>query len=730
MVQILNAAVIWAVTLGISSLGAPSAVARGDSEGGAGPIDFAVVVDASPSVEADALQGEKEAAALLAQGEISRDSRGMVLIFGGADDSGYTSVDEACPLTKLDAAGRQSLGDCVKRLNRESAKIGAGTDFPSAIRQAANRLSADSSPGTPKIMFLLTDGKLDVRDDPAYGPDPPTREANGEKALTGALRQARSAGVQVWPLGFGKDVEKEALQTMASGAYQNACAGLPEATPHARTVTSPSDVDTALLQTFASARCAHLTEGTSRRPSSDLHVELPPIATNAAIVVIKHDPEVNVSYIDPGGTKIPRDGENSAFQVSGLQNTVAGLQILQPPAPGEWTAHVDAPPGHRDQTATIGAIWQGVVRSYIDVQRGVEQGEKIPVEVQLQNQQGVPVIDLLQAYGGRVGVRLAGQSIQPNGFQLEDKGREPDSKSGDGRFSGYVDIPRNAKGKLTLTSTVVAPGITGDSRPVTLDVDPPPTGVTAAGVVDQQTVQPGGTVSGIVETANKDSKPHELRLILQDTNKAVPASISPVIVSVPAGSAQQSHKFAISVSDRAAKDQMLGGHVTVLDSTDGNKQLATVFVGTTVKPPPSTPWNLIGALCAAGVLLILFLWDRYRRWLNPAGLQLALYDKDKGEVLSTSQPVQHGQKGPYSFSVDENEIKPGRGEKGAYQIHRWLPKGRLKVKTASGKKQEVHEGQPFGIGNKSIVPSYRSRMHPIHPRGNSGGSKSGTADYF
>ncbi|MEU3613382.1 vWA domain-containing protein [Streptomyces sp. NPDC006872] len=710
--------------LAIFLAGAPSASPMENSGNGTDPIDFAVVVDASPSVPADALQEEKEATALLAQGEISTGSRGMVLVFGGADDSGNAAVDEVCPLTRLDAAGRQRLGDCVKSLNRE--KIGAGTDFPSAIRQASNRLAADSSPGTPKTIFLLTDGKLDVRDDPAYGPDPPRRQANGEKALAGALQQARSAGVQVWPLGFGKGVEKAALNAMASGGYQNACAGLPEATPHARTVNSSADVDTALLQTFAGARCAHLTEGTSRRPSSDLHVTLPSIATSAAIIVIKHDPMVTVNYSDPQGTKVSRN------QVSGLQNTVEGLQVRQS-APGDWTAHIDAPPGHRDQTATIGAIWQGVVNSYVDVQREAENGEKIPVSVQLQNQQGVPVTDLPQAYGGRVGVRLTGQSIQPTNAQLEDTGREPDSESGDGQFSGYLEIPSSARGKLAVTITVTAPGITGDSRPVDIEVGPIEKPLVAAtGVLDQQTVQPGGTVFGTVQTTNIDSKPHELRLMLRDSNKAVPARISPVIVSVPAGSSQELHKFGISVSDRAPEDQMVGGRVIVIDSTDGNKQLATVFVGTEVTGTPSPPWALIATLCMAGILLLLFSWDRYRRWLNPAGLQLTLYAKDKGEVLSKSQPVQTGQKGPYPFTVAGNEVKPGRSSKESYQIHRWIPKGRLKIKSfLSGEKQEVHDGQPYDIGNnRSIVPSYRSSIRPAGPGNKTNGPTSGKDDHF
>lgn len=152
---------------------------------------------------------------------------------------------------------------------------------------------------------------------------------------------------------------------------------------------------------------------------------------------------------------------------------------------------------------------------------------------------------------------------------------------------------------------------------------------------------------------------------------------------------------------------MVGGQVIVIDSTDGNKKLATVFVDTEViGPPPPPPWALIAALCGAGILLVLFSWDRYRRWINPAGLQLALYDKDEEKVLSTSQPVQHGRKGPYFFSIIGDKIKPGRDEKESYRIHRWLPKGRLKIKNPSGENREIHEGQQYDIGSRSLIPSY------------------------
>lgn len=690
------------LTLGFMRV--PSASQTQSPEPRSGPIDFAVAVDASGSVPADALQEEKEATSLLVQGEISARSRGMLLAFAGADNSGRAAVDEICPLTQLDSAGRQRLGACVEGLNRESAEIGSGTDFPAVIRQAVNSLGAAPPGQTPRILFLLTDGNLDVRDDPAYGPDPSSRQANAKKSLRAALQRARAAEVQVWPLGFGEEIDKRALQDMASSGYQEACAGLPEAKPQARTVSSPTDVDTALLQTFAGARCAHLTEGTSGRPPDDLHVTLPPIATDATIVVIKRDPAVRATYSDPNGRKIPLDEDNPTFQVSGLQSTVQGLRV-QAPVPGEWTVHMDAPSGHRGHMATVGAIWQGVVYSSIETSKSdVQRGEKISVLVQMQNRQGVPVTDLPQSYNGRVSARLTGQGIQPLEVELHDAGKQPDSRSGDGIFGSYLTIPKTANKELTLTSTIAAPGITGDTRPSNLKVVNKPPPMTVDGTISHDDVHSGQTVSGTLRITNTDSKPHQLHLILQGTNKAVSARISPVDVSVPAGSSHDVHHFTISVKDRGALPEMIGGRVAVVDRTDADRHVKSLLIGAKLVSPPGPPlwpWVTLGVV----LLLSAVLWELYQRWRYPKGLRLVVSTTD-GSILGGTHRVQTGGKGPYRFVFHGNDVmrSPKKSVGGSWQIQRRFG-GRLLLKDPHGRRTAKTTGgsHPISDGRRLLL---------------------------
>ncbi|MCP9986013.1 VWA domain-containing protein [Streptomyces sudanensis] len=191
-----------------------------------------MVVDQSDSLSDEDLAREVEAAALLVQGEISERSRAAVIGFGSSEKPGQSPVREVCPLTVADSAGRQLLSDCVQRLaRRDPARVGPGTDFPAAVRQAVTRLTEKGAPATPKVVFLLTDGRLDVDDSPEYGADPAARRANGAKRLADELARARRERVQIWPLGFGTAIDRATLTGMAEGGYRGGCADLPSATP-------------------------------------------------------------------------------------------------------------------------------------------------------------------------------------------------------------------------------------------------------------------------------------------------------------------------------------------------------------------------------------------------------------------------------------------------------------------------------------------------------------------
>ncbi len=174
-------------------------------------VNYAVAVDESASLSPEDMKAEKAAAARIALGDVSSDSHVTVFGFAAAESGDQRAVDPVCPRTGLDAAGRETIGACVGKLHSRTKDEGTGTDFPSAIRQGVHDLTDGTDATQPRVLFLLTDGYMDVTDSSKYGPRE-HREAEGERQLGLALKEAAAQNVQIWPLGFGSDPRLDELK--------------------------------------------------------------------------------------------------------------------------------------------------------------------------------------------------------------------------------------------------------------------------------------------------------------------------------------------------------------------------------------------------------------------------------------------------------------------------------------------------------------------------------------
>ncbi|WP_345025853.1 vWA domain-containing protein, partial [Streptomyces sedi] len=247
------APLVAGLLLALGAALAPPVAAQDDGEGGGegggesgdpgvAPIDFTIVVDQSESLSEEDLRREVDAATTIAQAELSERSRATVIGFGSAEEEGQVAAVEACQGTELDAAGRQRISECVEELaSPDRELIGPGTDHPAALAQAVDRL-ARGDEETPRVVFLLTDGRLDVSDSLNYGGSPEARQRNAREALGETLARARENRVQIWPLGFGDDIDEEALAGMAAGGYVEGCAELPGAVPEMTVVGASGDL--------------------------------------------------------------------------------------------------------------------------------------------------------------------------------------------------------------------------------------------------------------------------------------------------------------------------------------------------------------------------------------------------------------------------------------------------------------------------------------------------------
>ncbi|WP_063756759.1 VWA domain-containing protein [Streptomyces sp. NRRL F-5135] len=724
-----------------SATGAPG-LPRAAAEG-ADPIDFAVVVDQSSSLSDKDLAREVEAAALIGQGEISERSRATVIGFGSSEKPGQSAVREVCEPTVVDAAGRNRLSDCVKELSRrDSERMGPGTDFPAALRQAVNRLGGeDGRPATPKVVFLLTDGRLDVRDSPEYGPDAASRQAEAAKQLTEELGRAREESVQIWPLGFGQEIDRGALGDMAAGGFRGGCADLPSATPRMRVVDSSAEIDKVLQETFAAARCAQVVQGEVGKPPTDLTVTIPKIATDGSITVSKHDPKVTATYYDPRGRKVPTRGsyDGSTFEATGQNGPVEALRVKNP-RPGKWRVHLEAPDGHRGREVAVRAIWQGRLRSAVTLDPASPRpGERAVVEVRMQTRRGVVIDDPDELKGVEVAARLSGSGFDAVTVPLSDDGKAPDARAGDVRFTGRLTVPSSADGDLALTAEMTAPGVTGDHRPLNARISAGTSPVAASLTVARDSVHPGGVIEGTLDVSNKDQGTHRLRLAVTDPPPGGGLRISPGTVEVAAGE-ERSVPLRLTLGSGVPIGE-IGSRITVTDTDDEGRALDTVFVGVPVEPTPTwwdRWWGAVLAAAALALAVAVFLGVRMtalRRRRDLTGVRLEL----RGEGLRPDElTVRSGQSpgGAFHFVVDRSRgaapslARAGSGQGGAYRLRRTAA-GEFLLRPRQGRERSLRAGEPAGLGDglELVVHDRRTAGGPEDARGARGarGSRSAGA---
>ncbi|AWT45991.1 MULTISPECIES: vWA domain-containing protein [Streptomyces] len=659
-----TAAVLALLLLGPAALGrtalpTPLAPAASDATDA---VDLAVAVDESSSLSAADVERERDAAGRIAVGEISPASRMTVLGFASADNDDQSPVDEVCPTTALDAVAREKMDDCLRRLARRGPGRGTGTDFPNAIRQGVTRLSEHGG-SRPRILFLLTDGKLDVSGSPSYGTDVDSREENGRRELTKALAEARAAKVQIWPLGFGDDLDMDALRDMAEGGYRGGCTDLEAARPRADRATDSQTLGDAVQRAFAGARCLVTDPPRKDTPPADISVPLSPLATLATIVVSKGDRAVRATYYDPRGRKIEPGSrsDGSTFTLAGSGGEVESLRITDP-RPGRWQVRLDAPEGHRERLASVSVQWRGAVRSSIVLTPAAPRpGEKARVELTLQTRDEQGIGDPADLRRLKVSGRLTGDGFAPLDLALADDGERGDKEDDDGRFTGTVTIPRQATGAVKAVGVLGAVGLTADHRPFLTRIASPNPEVRAGLRVGDAEVHPGGSVPFRLLASNDSDRPHTLRLTLRDTQPGAVALSLTEVTLAPGDSVDRAGRLTVGgeLSPRA-----LTARMEVSDADDAARPLDAKLVQVDVTPVPSWPhrvwdawwWALVTGAVLLAALLGGFVWHRrqVREDVSPGGLLLRLSVSDDSGEWTTSETAVPRKRDPwYRFDVSD-----------------------------------------------------------------------------
>ena len=647
--------------------GAPAAPGDDPDDVTVPPASIVILVDESGSLGDDGVRAEQEASAVIAQSELATDSQVSVVGFGGKTGlRGQTAVEVVCrPTTVRSATDREYLARCVSALRRRSIQEGPATDFAAAVTQGLSLLSTAPADHR-KIIFLLTDGRLDVKADPAYGGTPEARDAAGRAQLNRQLATADQRGVQVWPLGFGSNPDQAALEDYARRGSKRTCGpGYPA--PRARLVDGPAAVVDSLTEAFRSSQClgGSVTPKKSLLPgeTTSLTVDVPVIATDGAIAVLKRDPRVSITYLDPADQVVPKSGSlgDARFQVSGEGSPVEVLRIVNPP-PGTWTVRLTSPPDLPEQTVAAQVLWQGAVRSSITLDPPTPRpGAVATVRITLVTRRDV-IRDPAALRGLKIRAVLTGDGFTPVEVPVTADDQDV------GSFVGQLTMPVAARGQFRAVGIVAGVGIATDQRPYDgrVSIVDPATQVTAQVRVDPALTPPGGELPGTLLATNGTGAAIRLRLTATGGDPGTVVSIEPPTVDLPASGDRQVG-FRILV-DPVSSDGPALVRVQVVDDKDTELRYAEreilLDIGTPVPFWKRWPfWLAVGAAVLLVLVILVLAYRRHRAARSVAGLTLTLL-RDAEQRNHLSAPAGSGDR--FRFVIrDEDTPHPRLDAAGA-----------------------------------------------------------------
>ncbi|MFI6497916.1 vWA domain-containing protein [Nonomuraea typhae] len=640
------------------------------------PLDMVVAVDESGSLSAAAVSREIEATSTIAQSVLNPNSRVTVIGFGSNNGRpGQNAVDEVCRPTVADGAvNLQYLSDCVKGLHRRTDAEGNDTDHVAALTQALATMRSGSPDRALKVIFLLTDGRLDVPRSPAYGSgsdaDPlvqQRRNRAAEQQLGSLIEQTKREGAQIWPLGFGAAVTQDNLDRFAAGGSRAGCDERAASQPKARIVRDGREVTRSLLQAYAAATCSGLspTDSTTIEPrqSRDLKIDIPVIATDGTITVSKSDPRVLAQFIDPLGRTVTAGQKvgDSSFTHSGAGTATEAMRIVNP-VNGTWTVRLTAPSQVKKQLVSATALWQGAVQAAIVPEPpSARAGQEITIRLSLVTRTSA-ITDEAALRGLSFSVTATGAGLpQPQTIRVRDDGRAPDDKAHDGRFAGTFIAPQTP-GEVSLTGMVSGTGIRAERVPIAVKVSGQETITQGQIEFDGDgTVRQGAAVQGRLIMRNGAGAPTQVLLSLQGPAGAGARLTPGSPFALPPG--DSTSNFAVHFGDGTAP----GGvslTVRLADAGDPSLVYAAGLLTVTVERPP-TWWDTYSRYIAGATLLLLLLalillrvrMARIRR-TNVAGIHVAL--TLDGERAGAELKAPHSRSREFRFAVRDSDAHAPR----------------------------------------------------------------------
>ena len=705
--------------------------ASGTGQSGVAVLDVAVLVDESGSETPQKVADEKQTVGTIVQTMLNPSSRVTVIGFGGVNRvvPNQNPVDVVCqPTIASGASNLDYLSNCVGKLHRRTEQQGDDTDYAAALSEAMNYLGPGSTATPPsphnaiKVVLMMTDGAVDVsRNTQQYGVDWRLGE---QTAINQQLAVATPAGVQVWPLGFGTDIGTDVTQPQALQYLNNMAAhGAPAVCdtkhvanqPHATWVNNPSDAVNALDQLYAEAAClGH--NGSSGPASQGLAVNIPAIASSAAISVDRVNPAITITFTRPDGTQWT---DSSAISGADSNSPVEVLHIadITRADVGTWHIKLTAPPSLASQVVSATVFWQGAVRAIITATPSVNPGKPIDVKLTVLGPNG-PITEPSALKSLIVGVTAAGQGL-PSPVQVK---VSPLSGPTDvGTYAGTYTAPGQPT-TLTITGTAAGYGLYATQIPATVSVGKISAFLATPHFSGATTVRAGGSVSGSIDFTNTTGTTRHV--VLKLAAGGATAAISPgTPISVPSTSPGSPPVVPFTVTiDKSTPAGVAGLEVQAVDADTG-QTYDTVSDEITVTQPPGFfakyRWEIIGVLAAIVLtMLAAFVsWKIIRKRKDVRGLVATLR---RGGVPA-GRDLEPDEQWAEVFALtirDENSASPRldhppKGSSvGIYQVRR-AGRGLVRLTTPMGlRPYEVEVNGPGQDLGNGLELAFRDTRNP------------------
>jgi hypothetical protein len=700
-------------------------------------LDESVLVDESGSLSSSDVAAEIKAVTTIASGGLNHNNRVSVYGFGSQNTTEQNAITLACPPEIIDTSVKiTALAGCVQKIHRRSDAEGNDTDHVKALAQAIETLTTSSPPGALKVVFLLTDGRLDVHRSDSYGRISADRNTEAERQLKTQLALAASDKIEIWPLGFGAQIDRAELDAFAAGGSQQSCDGRPDSQPKARVVTSSADVLRSLSEAFASASCSGVspTDSTTLGPGQTrtLHLAIPAIATDGTINVSKVDPAVRVEFIDPNGHVVPASGSIgvSTFEEAGESTDQETMRITNPIS-GTWGVRLTAPQNMAKSLVSAVAIWQGAVSSSLAVDPQIAHtGQRLTIRLSLVTRTGA-ITDPRALAGLNFTVQVTGAGLTgPQSIPIRDDGQAPDDIKNDGRYAGTYEAPA-AQGRMTFVGVVTGPGIQAEKLPTTIQVSD--TAQVAVGQVrfgnHSGTVHPGDSVPVDISLENPTNAVINARVTAAGPGTQ-PSLSGASAVAVKPG------KSAVRYRLTFPKDGPFGGRETtvqVVDAANGSVITSGPLVVTVKSPPGIVARNK--SKIAGGILLLLaaaivlaLRREAHRRKVDVRGLKATL-SRD-GNVIGDPLKAPSKWSPVFRFVLRDARLDfPQPGD--SVITARRGTAGMVVVRTAEGTKYDVEvgtEGESFEDSGLMLGFTDTRRAHRAGQRRKQSGNKRSSQD--